>query len=110
MITDITPAYTWNAESNSTWYYLWVDDGTGNRITQWYTAEEVAFDVWNGSYWVRLEKFSKNNDTGNHCSHYYNLTPYRNAVPLKILFHTNNSDDMKNGDKLMIDDITIFAW
>ena len=32
-ITDITPAYTWNAESNSTWYYLWVGDSTGNRIT-----------------------------------------------------------------------------
>ena len=41
-ITDITPAYTWNAESNSTWYYLWVDDSTGNRITQWYTADQAG--------------------------------------------------------------------
>jgi hypothetical protein len=39
-ITDITPAYTWIAESNSTWYYLWVDDSIGNRIAQWYTADQ----------------------------------------------------------------------
>jgi hypothetical protein len=86
-------------------YFKHKRDHFDNDKSDW-----VAFDVWNGSYWVRLEKFSKNNDTGNHCSQYYNLTPYRNAVPLKIRFHTNNSDDMKNGDKLMIDDITIFAW
>ena len=64
----------------------------------------------NGSHWVRVEKFKKNNDTGNHCSQYYNLTPYKDAVPFSIRFHTNNSKDMDNGDKLMIDDITVFAW
>jgi len=41
-ITAITPAYTWNAESNSTWYYLWIDDVTGNKITQWHTADQAG--------------------------------------------------------------------
>jgi hypothetical protein len=41
-ITDSTPTYTWNAVSNSTWYYLWVNDSTGNRIKQWYTAAQVG--------------------------------------------------------------------
>ena len=39
---DITPTYTWNADPNSTWYYLWVNDGTGNGITQWVTAAQAA--------------------------------------------------------------------
>jgi hypothetical protein len=73
-------------------------------------SDWVAFDVWNGSNWVRVEKFAEENDAGNHCSQYYNLTPYKNAAPFMIRFYTNNSNDMKNGDKLMIDDITIFAW
>ncbi len=32
------PTYTWNAVSNSTYYYLWVNDSGGNAILQWYTA------------------------------------------------------------------------
>ena len=59
---------------------------------------------------LAAEKFAEENDAGNHCSQYYNLTPYKNAAPLMIRFYTNNSNDMKNGDKLMIDEITIFAW
>ena len=86
-------------------YFKHKRDHFDNDKSDW-----VAFDVWDGFSWVRVEKFNKNNDTGNHCSQYYNLTPYKNAVPLKIRFHTNNSKDMKNGDKLMIDDISIFAW
>jgi len=73
-------------------------------------SDWVGFDVWNGSHWVRVEKFKKDNDAGNHCSQYYNLTPYKDAVPFKFRFHTNNSRNMDNGDKLMIDDITVFAW
>jgi len=42
MITDSTPAYTWNAVPGSTWYYLWVNDSTGNRIQQWYRNSEVG--------------------------------------------------------------------
>lgn len=37
-ITDSTPTYTWNAVSSSTWYYLWVDDSSGNKVALWYTA------------------------------------------------------------------------
>ena len=86
-------------------YFKHKRDHFDNDNSDW-----VAFDVWNGSYWVRVEKFAEDNDAGNHCSQYYNLTPYKNAVPFQFRFHTNNSEDMKNGDKLMIDDITIFAW
>jgi hypothetical protein len=41
-IATTTPTYTWNAVSNSTWYYLWVDDSTGNKINQWYTAAQAG--------------------------------------------------------------------
>ena len=41
-IQTTTPAYTWNADSTSTWYYLWVDDSTGNRIKQWYAAAQAG--------------------------------------------------------------------
>ena len=37
-IATHTPTSQWNAVPSSTWYYLWVDDSTGNRIQQWYTA------------------------------------------------------------------------
>jgi probable HAF family extracellular repeat protein len=37
-----TPIYTWNPDAHSTWYYLWVDDSTGTRIRQWYTAEQLG--------------------------------------------------------------------
>jgi FtsP/CotA-like multicopper oxidase with cupredoxin domain len=33
-----TPTYTWNAVPGMTWYYLWVNDSTGNKILQWYEA------------------------------------------------------------------------
>jgi uncharacterized repeat protein (TIGR02543 family) len=41
-ITDTTPTYTWNAVSDSTWYQLYVNDVTGNKIHQWYTAAAVG--------------------------------------------------------------------
>jgi len=41
-ITDSTPIYTWNAVPTATWYYLWVDDSTGNRIKHWYTSAQVG--------------------------------------------------------------------
>jgi hypothetical protein len=40
-ITENSTTYTWNAVANSTWYYLWVNDGTGNKIKQWYKADEA---------------------------------------------------------------------
>ncbi|UCD82364.1 MAG: hypothetical protein JSW26_13340 [Desulfobacterales bacterium] len=70
----------------------------------------VSFMVWTGSAWQVIETFREKNDAGNHCGQYYNLTQFKNTVPFKILFHTNNSEDMKNGDKLMFDDVSVFAW
>jgi len=45
------PTYTWEAVAGSSWYYLWVDDSTGNRIKQWYTAAEVHCDS-GASCWI----------------------------------------------------------
>jgi hypothetical protein len=41
-IGDTTPTYTWDAVSNATWYCLYVNDSTGNRINQWYAAADVG--------------------------------------------------------------------
>ena len=40
-ITEDNPTYTWNAVANSTWYYLWVSDSTGNKIKKWYTDDDA---------------------------------------------------------------------
>jgi len=37
-----TPTYTWSSIPGSTWYYLWVDDSTGNVIKQWFTAASAG--------------------------------------------------------------------
>ncbi len=37
---DNIPTYKWYAVNNSSWYYLWVNDSTGNKIRHWYTAEQ----------------------------------------------------------------------
>ena len=42
IIADNTPTYTWNAVAASTWYYLWVDDSTGNKIKTWYSASQAG--------------------------------------------------------------------
>jgi hypothetical protein len=70
----------------------------------------VSFRVGNDSGWKTVEVFRKNNDAGNHCSQYYNLTDYMSTVPFAIQFKTNNSEDMEDGDKLMFDDVSVFAW
>ena len=40
--------FSWNAVSNATWYYLWVNDESGPVIKQWYTAEEAGCDSGTG--------------------------------------------------------------
>jgi hypothetical protein len=40
-INDTTPTYTWYAVSNATWYQLYVNDSTGNKIQQWYRAADL---------------------------------------------------------------------
>ena len=47
--TDNTPTYIWNAVSDSTWYYLWVNDSTGNKIHKWYTANQVGCSSGTGT-------------------------------------------------------------
>ena len=41
-IKDSTPTYTWNAVEGSTKYYLAVNDATGAKIKEWYTAAEAG--------------------------------------------------------------------
>jgi hypothetical protein len=36
------PTYIWNAVTNSSWYYLWVNDSTGNKVRKWYTAAQAG--------------------------------------------------------------------
>ena len=36
------PTYIWNAVPNSSWYYLWVNDSSGNKIKKWYTAAQAG--------------------------------------------------------------------
>jgi hypothetical protein len=86
-------------------YFKHKRDQFDNDRSDW-----VSFSVWDGAVWIEIERFRTENDAGVHCSQYYNLTAYKNAIPFKFRFLTNNSDDMENGDKLMLDDISIFAW
>jgi hypothetical protein len=41
-IATHTPTYIWNAVSGSTWYFLWVNDSTGNKIKNWYSASDAT--------------------------------------------------------------------
>jgi len=41
-ISNYTPNYRWNSASGATWYYLWVNGPSGNRIQTWYTASAVG--------------------------------------------------------------------
>ncbi len=43
-----TPMYRWNAVSNATWYYLWVNDTTGTPIRTWYTAAQAGCSAGTG--------------------------------------------------------------
>jgi hypothetical protein len=37
-----TPTFRWNAVTQSTWYYIWIDDNTGNVLRKWYTAANAG--------------------------------------------------------------------
>ncbi len=41
-ISDATPTYSWNASSGATWYRLYVKDGSGNKVNEWYRASEAG--------------------------------------------------------------------
>jgi len=51
-IKDPTPTYTWNAVDGSTKYYLAVNDATGAKIKEWYTAAEAGCPSGTGTYSV----------------------------------------------------------
>jgi hypothetical protein len=49
-ISTTTPIYTWNAVSNATWYYLWVDDSsTTAKVQLWYTAAQAGCSSGTGT-------------------------------------------------------------
>jgi hypothetical protein len=41
-ISTTTPAFSWNADAHASWYWLWVSDSTGNKISRWYTAVQAG--------------------------------------------------------------------
>jgi hypothetical protein len=43
------PDFKWNAVSESTWYYLWVEDNIGQRIQLWYTSAEAGCAAGTGT-------------------------------------------------------------
>ena len=47
-IYDTTPTYTWHAVSNATWYLLWVNDSSGVKIQEWYTAADAGCPLGTG--------------------------------------------------------------
>ncbi len=67
-ISNPKPTYSWNASSGATWYCLYVNDSSGNKVKEWYRASEagcasgsgvcsinpaVALAKGNGRWWVR---------------------------------------------------------
>ncbi len=40
--------YTWEAVPAASWYYLWVNDGSGNKIKSWYTAADCGCGAGTG--------------------------------------------------------------
>ncbi|WP_045212887.1 fibronectin type III domain-containing protein [Desulfonatronovibrio magnus] len=66
-ISTSQPTYTWRTVSDATYYHLWANDSTGNRINRWYTSEDanctaggncslkpsVTLASGSGSWWVR---------------------------------------------------------
>jgi len=41
-IKDSTPSYKWKALAGASYYQLWVNDSTGNKMKRWYTATSVG--------------------------------------------------------------------
>jgi hypothetical protein len=41
-IVSSAPAYTWNEVPGVTWYYLWVNDPSGNVLKHWYTSAQAS--------------------------------------------------------------------
>jgi hypothetical protein len=41
-IEGSTISFTWKRVPEATWYYLWINDSTGNKVKSWYTAEQAG--------------------------------------------------------------------
>ncbi len=41
-ISDNTPTFSWQKVSGATWYYLWVNNSSGNIYKQWYPSSSVC--------------------------------------------------------------------
>lgn len=41
-IIDDTPSYKWKAIPNATYYYIWANDSTGNKVHRWYSASKAG--------------------------------------------------------------------
>jgi hypothetical protein len=41
---DANPEFVWTKNSCASWYQLWVNDPLGNRVNQWFPANEVNCD------------------------------------------------------------------
>lgn len=48
-ISDTTPTFIWNAVSNSTYYYLYVNDSTGHKYGTWYTPAALGCSSGTGT-------------------------------------------------------------
>jgi hypothetical protein len=38
----LRPTYQWAAGDGATWYYVWVNDASGTRVRQWFTAAQAG--------------------------------------------------------------------
>ncbi|KAG1654034.1 1,6-anhydro-N-acetylmuramyl-L-alanine amidase AmpD [Nymphon striatum] len=85
-ITDSTPTYTWNAVSGATYYYLYVNDSTGNVIETWYTAAAAGCSSGTGTY-ARIN-LSPNQD----------IRPNQNDISLIVIHNISLPPNEFGGD------------
>ena len=43
--TSLTPMYSWAPVVGASWYFLWVNDSTGNVIQKWFTAKSLQCET-----------------------------------------------------------------
>ncbi|HEY5928047.1 MAG TPA: hypothetical protein VIV11_40450 [Kofleriaceae bacterium] len=75
------------------------------------STDRVDFHVsTDGVAWTRLDYYQgSGNDRGWQAGKYYDLTPYRSSTTW-IRFQNNNSDSMRDGDRVNFDKLVMIAW